>query len=456
MHIIDFILFPFYVLLFFIIFARRRKRITDPILKKYQLRGFWIKVFGTFAFTIFHTIVSPGNDSTGLYYDEGINIARLITSDSSYIKLLFSSGTDFDQSLLSTPFNTGYFLSEGNYFVCKLVAVFSFISFGNYMVINLFFSMISFSGVWRLYKFFYELYPNLHKKLALAILYLPTFVFWSSGILKDPLAIGMMGWLTYAMYYMLYKKVGILKNLLIALLSGYLLFILKSYILFAYLPFFLLFIVIANFRLIKTRRLKLTAIIAMAVIGVAVFFIVADKLQSELGNLALDRLSETVKAQQNKFITLADAAESSFSLGVTFDGSNLSLIKMAPAAIIATFYRPYLWESKKISSLLSSLESLILMIFTLYVLLKGRIINCIRLIFGDPVILFCFCFAIVFGVFVGATALNFGTLVRYKIPCMPFYVIALVLINERIKQQKNIALALKKAGERKEENIRKG
>ena len=58
--------------------------------------------------------------------------------------------------------------------------------------------------------------------------------------------------------------------------------------------------------------------------------------------------------------------------------------------------------------------------------------------------MFCFFFSILFALFVGATTLNFGTLVRYKIPCMPFYVIALVLILDVAKKRK-AALRLKKA-----------
>lgn len=58
--------------------------------------------------------------------------------------------------------------------------------------------------------------------------------------------------------------------------------------------------------------------------------------------------------------------------------------------------------------------------------------------------MFCFFFSIVFALFVGSTTLNFGTLVRYKIPCMPFYIIALILILE-ISKKRKAALQLSKA-----------
>ena len=48
---------------------------------------------------------------------------------------------------------------------CAAVAIFSFFTFQKYLLINLCFSMLSYSGVWRLYMFFYEQYPHMHKKL---------------------------------------------------------------------------------------------------------------------------------------------------------------------------------------------------------------------------------------------------------------------------------------------------
>jgi hypothetical protein len=127
-------------------------------------------------------------------------------------------------------------------------------------------------------------------------------------------------------------------------------------------------------------------------------------------------------------------AESSFSLGVDFDGSPASMAKMAPLAVNATLFRPYLWESKKASTLLSSLESLALMVLTLYALIQSRVVGFFKTLFTNAAVFYCFFFAILFALFVGATALNFGTLVRYKIPCMPFYIIALFLIVEQYKQ----------------------
>ena len=120
----------------------------------------------------------------------------LILKDSQYIKFLYESGKDFDQALLKNNLNAGYFNDENNYMVARLTAIISFFTFNRYLINNLFFSMISFTGVWHLFHFFYVQYPHLHKKIAIAVLLLPNFVFWSSGILKDPICTGALGWIT--------------------------------------------------------------------------------------------------------------------------------------------------------------------------------------------------------------------------------------------------------------------
>lgn len=436
MGIFDIILFPIYVYIFYLIFAFRRRKIEDPLLRQYQKNGFWVKIFCTIAITIFNIYLSPG-DSITLYYPEGYNIFKLILRDAGNIRWLFLPGSDFDLNLVADPNTAGYFSGEANFFVIRLVAIFSFFSFGSYFVIQLFFSMIAFTGIWKLFKFFYELYPHLHKQLAIAVLYLPTLAFWSSGVLKDPICIGMLGWMTYAIYAGYHKKTDVLKNTIVTFLSALILSVVKPYILFAYLPFFILYFVLLNIHIIRNPFVKLLSILVITIFSIGGFILMSDRLQKEMGNFAIEKLSESIKVQQNNFINMADQAESSFSLGVEYTGSAGSLLRMAPAAINATLFRPYIWESKKISTLLSSLESLTLMILTLYVLFRAGPFIFFKTIIKDPMVMFCFFYSVLFALFIGATTLNFGTLVRYKIPCMPFFVIAILLINERKNIIKN-------------------
>ncbi len=435
MGFLDLLLFPVYVALFYYLFRARRNRYDDPVLKYYHKQAFWIKVFAVVPFTLFNAILSPG-DSFLLYYTESASLAKLILKDFSHIKWLYLPSIDFDQSLLKNPLNLGYLRSENNYMIVRITTVLSYLALHKYVILNLFFSMISFSGVWRLYRFFYDQYPHLHKQFAIAILYLPTFVFWSAGILKDPICTGAIGWITYALYEIFYKKKNLLSNMVIILIFGYLLYVIKVYILISYVPFFFLYLVLKNVTLINSRILRVLLVTGLIVLAISMFTTVMQQLAGTLGAYGGEDLAKNISTYQKAYAE-QDNAASNFSLGVEFDGSTGSLLRVAPAAIIATLFRPFFWESKKLSTLLSSVESFFIMLFTLFVLYKAGPLNFLRSIMRDPVILYCLLFALLFALFVGATTANFGTLVRYKIPCLPFYIIALYLILDRSRKIKN-------------------
>ena len=435
MNILDFIFFFIYVFIFFVIFFFRRKRYNNPVLKKYHRQAFWIKVWSCFAFCIFVVYLSPG-DTNGLYYPEGLNIAKLILKDPDNIRLILGTGEEFDEALLNNIANSGYFKEESNFMVSRLVAIFSFFTFGKFMAINLIFSMVAFTGAWRLFRFFYEQYPHMHKQFAIAILYLPTFVFWSSGILKDPICTGALGWITYSLYSIFYTKSNLVRNVIIVLFFGYFLVTLKIYILVAYLPFFILFLILKNVNLVKNPLAKAMLMIIFFVGSIFGFMRVASSIQGALSSYASKGITTSIKNYQTNYENQSEFVQSNFSLGVEFDGTPASLAKIAPAAMVATLFRPFIWESKKPSTLLSSLESLAIMLFTLYVLKKVGFFKFFATILKSPIVMYCFFYSLIFALFVGATTLNFGTLVRYKIPGIPFYIIAMFFILEFNKKVK--------------------
>jgi len=436
MDLLDFFLAPVYILILYLFFKAKRKKYDDPFLKKYHRQGFWIKIFASLLFVLYYSYLTVG-DTTVLYHHEGNNLYHLILNNRSNFKYLFKNGKDFDLSLVSNPYNRGYFRDESNFMVIRLDALFSFISFGSYTVINLLFACLAFSGLWKLYLFFYEQYPNLHKQFAISILYFPSLAFWSSGLLKDSLTIAALGWLTYSLYGLFVKKKCFAKNCIIIFIAAYFLVVLKIYILLAYLPFYILFLVLKNIQAIKFKLFRY--LLAPAFIGLTVysFTTILSSYNDELGGYAVNDLTSSI-SHLNEVIedrTGREDAASNFSLGETFDGTFDGLIRIAPVAVATTFFRPFIWEAHKISQLIAALESLVLMFFTLYVLIKGGIFNFFKSITTDPPTMYCFLFAVVFGLFIGASTLNFGTLVRYKIPCLPFYTIALFLIFEKGKER---------------------
>lgn len=431
----DLLLTPVFIILLYFIFRANRNKFTDPVLKKYHRQAFWVKMIAAVFFIIFYGILS-GGDSFNLYHTEGRNLYNLILKDVQNLEYLFKPGEQFDLTLIKNPYNAGYFESEANFMMIRLDALFSFVTMGRYAPVNLLFAAIGFSGIWKLFLFFYEQFPQMHKKFAIAILFFPTVVFWSSGLLKDTLCIASLGWITYSMYDLFFRKRHLIKNLFIIILFSYLLFIIKVYILLAYFPFLVLFLVLKNVNGLKTRLVKWVAAPLFLLFIIWGFSNLLSNFEDELGVYAVEEVTTSIITLNNGLAQKSgqEDAASNFNLGAEFDGSVPGLLKIAPYAISATFFRPFIWEASKMTQLLAAIESMVLLFFTLFILIKTGPFRLIKIIFKDSMIMYCLLFALVFGLFVGASTINFGTLVRYKIPSLPFFTIALFLIYERVKE----------------------
>ena len=125
---------------------------------------------------------------------------------------------------------------------------------------------------------------------------------------------------------------------------------------------------------------------------------------------------------------------SGYTLG-ELDGTWQSMVKLAPQAINISLFRPYLWEVTNPLMLLSALEGLVLFLLTLQVIwrVRWKTISYLQ----KPDILFCLVFAFVFAFAVGVSTFNFGTLSRYKIPMMPYFLLALGIIGAYWKRDRN-------------------
>jgi hypothetical protein len=77
-----------------------------------------------------------------------------------------------------------------------------------------------------------------------------------------------------------------------------------------------------------------------------------------------------------------------------------------------------------------------LLLFTLYVIIRQR--YALFKMLYDPNIVFCLVFCITFAFAVGLSTYNFGTLSRYRIPLLPFYVMSLVLMFDYSNRERKL------------------
>jgi hypothetical protein len=280
--------------------------------------------------------------------------------------------------------------------------------------------------MWLFFNVFSKNFPHLHRSLAFAILFIPSVIFWGSGILKDSIVLAFIGVLTYCVKRIFIDKKIELLSIFLLLLAMLVIYKVKIYVLLCFFPAALLWIYVSAFNKIRSVVLKAMLIPFVFSLVVVSGYYAVLKIGEDDRKYSLENIVQTaqITAYDIGFFTGRDAG-SGYSLG-ELDGSFTGMIKLAPAAINVSLFRPYIWEVRNPLMLLSALESLVLLILTLYILVRKRTYFFRAL--ADPNVLFCMTFALTFAFAVGISTFNFGTLARYKIPLLPFYAIALTLI----------------------------
>lgn len=430
----DLLLTPLYLLILYGLARLFRPKGHLPKLNTWYFTAFWLKMFACIAFSLYFVYVYPA-DVAHLYFPEANTLYKRILQDPGNVQYLFKSGTEYDFTFIENTDNRGYFYSEANVIVIKLGAVANFLSFGKFLPVNLLFAGLGFAGLWRLFLFFYLQKPRLHGAIAACILFLPSVVFWTSGLSKDTLCLAALGFISLSFYRVIFLRRMVFQNTILFLLFSLLLGAVKVYILASYLPFLFLYAVLSTIERHPVFLMRMVLAPAFVAMSMLVSVLLLIQFEDALGKYALQEVTSSIAQLNESFQERtgnADAA-SNFNLGVQFDPTLGGLVRAAPFAVVATFFRPFIWEVDKVSQLLAALESVILILLTVYVLFKSRIYRFFVVLFTNPLVMYCFFFAVVFGVFVGSSTVNFGTLVRYKVPCLPFFSLSLVFILDQLR-----------------------
>jgi hypothetical protein len=282
---------------------------------------------------------------------------------------------------------------------------------------------------------FTELYPRLHKKMAIAILFLPSILFWGGSLLKDSISIGSMGFALYAAYNIVFKKRKIFSSLLILAFSLFLLYNIKPYIILCLVPAFLLWLFLEFRKKIPDKILRQISGVLLSVVSVVVgFFALQSLTQSEVtAQFSSDKILKTSQGVQEGFNLAAEGKGSSFSVG-TVGSSVVSIVALFPLGVVATLFRPFFWEVRNPLMIINALEGFLFLYLTFLAFRRIGFRKFFSLVGTDSVLVFCIIFSILFAGIIGVTTTNFGALARYKIPCVPFYLIMLFVVMDKSRK----------------------
>jgi hypothetical protein len=236
---------------------------------------------------------------------------------------------------------------------------------------------------------------------------------------------------TASFHHLLKIRTHTLRNIIYIIISSYILILIKPYIFFAVLPGSILWLV--GYQLSKVTNPLVKSTIAPLLIALSVLS----------GYLMLRLMGETLGEYSvtNVWISIRDepGLEQEYYQGAAFDIGDFDptvqgILGKIPAAITAALFRPYLWEAYNAGMIMSSVENFVLLMITIYLVFKMRVYYLFLLMFRHHILFFSVFFSLFFSFSVGLTTSNFGSMVRYKIPAIPFFVASLFIIHHTFLQ----------------------
>ncbi len=443
----DLFLAPICLLVLYGFAIRIRTKYKGTELEKYILPGLTARFVGTVLYTLIIGYYYKGGDTT-MYYRALLDIQKAIGDNSEFLGDVYLKAKLNPNEALNSYFmydGTGvthyYMYQVSNYMVPKVALPLSMIFAKSYLCISFCLAFFAFGGCWRIFKLFYSFFPHLHKKIAIATLFLPSVLFWSSTLIKDSITMGALGFFVYAFYKLFFLKEKVLINVIIVTFSALLLFYIKPYIILCCLPAFLIWAYMLLYRNIKDWGLRMFATIVFASVTIvgSIFFMQKIASSELASQYATQNILKAIESQQNTYTVLQNSG-SSFEAG-SVDNSVGGLLKLFPLGIVNSLFRPFLWEVRSPIMLLTAFEALTFMWLTFLCFKYTSFKRFGQLLRGNPSLVFCFVYSVLFAGLVGMSTLNFGTLARYKIPALPFYLILLfVILDKSGKVSPNIIL----------------
>lgn len=431
----DLFVVPFYIalLFFFAIKIRDKYYPENHELRKYFIPGLAVKITGALGICFIYIFYFGYGDTFGFFDTAKTINSSFAESPATWFRLLthnpdLNNITDsYYWSILQENF---YNSMTDNYIVGSIAAVIGIFCFNHFLCIALIMGCLAYTGLWALLRTFVKLYPDMPVSATIATLFLPDVALWGSGIFKDTICMFLLGWLIFYFFKVITEKRVTLTSLIVIILCSLIIGTIKIYIIGILAPVLFLRMILGIMRSLKNTSAKLMLATLLSITLAGAFYKLGNAFSDNLTDLVVENVTETITG----FANTAEDGGSSYSLG-PIDGSLTGLIKKAPAAVNVALYRPYIWESRKPISLLAALESCSFLVFSLYLIFKARW-RIFTYLVADLNLLAFLLFSILFAYAVGITAYNFGTLSRFKIPCMPFFVMSLFIINHHYHANK--------------------
>ena len=428
LSISDLYLSPVYIiLLFFLVKKLKNKYYSASPLRVYILPAFFIHVIGCIFFALVYQYYYGYGDMYGYFTGVRETWEAFIKNPRLAFELIFVNREHFSEAAIDfAPYCSYTGFAPATSAVMKLAGFTGLFCFGSYLPIALVYGVFSLWGTWLIFITINKYFPHLYKYTAIACLFIPSVVIWSSGLGKEAPCMFALGLCFYAFDKVLHRK-NILRHIFYLAVGSLILLAIKSYIFYTFAVAALTWTVHFFIHNLKNYlgRLLVKSLIFLVILGFIVYFV------SIPDNYLQQNFMENIDKGENLQELMTTMNETYGGSGYILPPLDISAGGIAASFFLSlnvTLFRPYLWECKNVLMLMSFFESFFTFLLVLIVVFKVGVIKIFRYCNKYPVLFFMLVFSFLLAPIVGFISFNFGTLVRYKIPFMPFFISFLVIL----------------------------
>jgi hypothetical protein len=344
------------------------------------------------------------------------DFVQIITGTGSHdqrFEKYYSGMKNWKRNFDEAPFNE-------NQAIIRLNALLMFPSLKTYFVHILFMCFISLLGWVLLTNSVMGLADPRNSILATPIMLLPSVLFWTSGVMKEPVLVLGIGLFICGLIPQ--TPEGGLKSMPLsplrrfgALALGFLILLFTRF-------FVLACLVPAAFAfLCFGKKTSTTLILIKYAVVNTVLLVVAFNISSVVPGIDLQQMLANKQSNSIKEATYFNAGSRIEIAPV--EANAISIIKAIPSGIRNTLLRPYPWEGRNIMMLASALENIAVILLILLCLIYSDFKHFRN---ANP-FFFLINFSLAYFALIGICTPVLGNLVRYRAPVLPVLLFALLL-----------------------------
>ena len=384
------------------------KKLLGLSVTKFFCPALILKVLCGICLGLIYTFYYDGGD-TIMFFEKAKGLLELPSGE--YLKEVFLTSIPHEQRSLLP--------------ITKITSLVLAITGDSYWLASVYFSLFSFAGAFFFVKELGVKYAGITNIAAIAFLFFPSVVFWSSGILKESVVFGiMMFMLGFFMTYLNSKQIN-LWHLILSVLGAWLIILIKYYIAAVFLPILLIVFVVS---VMRDRNLfrgiaPIYQYLSITIITIGVLYW-ATTIQF---NIDLTRIYFVIKANQSEILRISDQTNVINYLDES--GSVFIVFVNFLIALFSGLFRPIIPEWSSVPQIFSALENiLILALFTFGLKRRGPLENQDKTLLIGLIV-----FILTLSSMLAYSSPNFGTLARYKVYYMPFFLFLVLIDNPAIK-----------------------